>query len=547
MRSRVRRHGISPRLPTHIHLITSHPNLTYGVFMNRLPTSVFVTLAGFFSVLVFALIGCGLEPGPDGSGDSNLLLDSATIDSGVEDADEVVSPSSEAEPMYRVPLTGTRRVLVLIPHFEGEEGPRLSREAARAQLDRVSEIYATNSYGRLNLEFDIAPIINLRRPSSSYENAQPYPVLTRLRPDVLKAAEALGYNTEDYDRELIFMRKLWMTGWSGFADNGRTAIVTCDCPYLTAHELGHTQLWAHAGFQQGTPGAPFTTQGPVYKYGDVFDPMGSVWNTPFELGLRHFGPAYKLRTGWLRPEEVQSITRSGEYTIGSLHRAPGEQPAALRIRRAEREDLWIFLRGDEPTVRDGVMITRMGYSNRDHSWLVDTTPGSREGRTDAYDAQLTVGRSIYDPEAGCTIELVSVSTEQARVRVTVDEGAAMRTLGQPAEIGALSPRIGRTVSGVHRYEFTAHDPDVGTENGAGISQVTLYFVPAPGSAGTGGGGEGEGGIQRRDFVRPPYALTVDTREHPDGMSWLRIQVQAEDGGDNRASLHHLVNNTGPSF
>ena len=183
-----------------------------------------------------------------------------------------------------------------------------------------------------------------------------------------------------------------------------------------------------------------------------------------------------------------------------------------------------------------------------HDFNLNSFDGIRQpGAADAYDAQLTAGRSVYDPAAGCTIELLSVSAREARIRVTVDEGAAMATLGEPAAIGVVTPRIGWTASGVQRYEFTAHDPDVGTNNGDGITKVTLLFVPPPNGSSSGHGG-GEGGtIERAEFTKPPYVLNVDTREHPDGMAWLRIQVEAEDGGDNSSGLHHLVDNTGPSF
>lgn len=98
---------------------------------------------------------------------------------------------------------------------------------------------------------------------------------------------------------------------------------------ILAHEVGHSLGLSHAhGLLCGNkPIAPYQNC-TLYNYGDRFDLIGGAWDYHSHTNAKN-----KLMQGWISPNNLQTITSSGEYTLYSSSKTRTDQIQLLKIAR----------------------------------------------------------------------------------------------------------------------------------------------------------------------------------------------------------------------
>ncbi|MBI2895700.1 MAG: hypothetical protein HYY06_19240 [Deltaproteobacteria bacterium] len=310
---------------------------------------------------------------------ASVALWLATV-AGCGGSEQTVSPTAAGNVLFR-PFTNTMRVLFILLDYEDDDGPLLTEPAAEELAAVVGESFEANAYGRLSMSVDVTPVLTMPRPGSAYETG---PSLVRLRADALLVAEQAGFDPDSYDLEVIFGVVHWPTAASGIgALDNHTVFINRVGPRLTVHEMGHAMGFGHANFLHVVEGSPLDPSAVEVLYADEWDPMGGGGGQPPDVDVElQFNPWFKLRSGWLDEDSVQTAADSEEVDLIALEVDPsaGDGTAhALRIRRDVASDYWVFLRTETGEPLEGPIVT-LGYrsqnSNIMQSRLLDMTPGS---------------------------------------------------------------------------------------------------------------------------------------------------------------------------
>ncbi|MFQ5641866.1 MAG: hypothetical protein ACE5IR_28150, partial [bacterium] len=440
------------------------------------------------------------------------------------------------------PVLGEHKILLIRVQYPGDEGGIVSDAVMANVAAVIKETLETNSYGAVTISTDITPVLRMPQPDTYYEFEEPRgpgPTLMRIRADAISLAEQSGYQTANYDREIIYTRKLWKSPAIGYGTvNFRTAFMGCACDYTTVHEIGHSFDWKHANFWHVEQGSPISPEGREINYGDAFDIMGD--QIPgLGRSFHHFNPWYKSRVGWLPEANILTVTQNGTYTVQALEKTPDAQSpvqkySALRIKKDAEIDYWVFYRAEEEFANTGALITQGFHTNRRATLLLDMTPGT--GNEEWKDAALTMGHIFYDPHAGVEIKLLSKTADTLQVQVFVPPDS----LGSVPLINVVTPTRGVTLTGTVFYEVTAFDPDSGAANGAGIASVKLELENTL--------AEKLAQIFADTLLTaPPYVLDVDTTPLNDDVYFLLVTAVDTDGDTTTIRFPHIIDNTGPSL
>ncbi|MFQ5629982.1 MAG: hypothetical protein ACE5I1_14545 [bacterium] len=461
----------------------------------------------------------------------------------------LAAQNSRPGDFLNLPVIGNQKIIFLRVKYPGDSGGSISTSAAESQANTLKQTISENSYGKASLTIDITPVLALPQPQSYYEKE---PVLTRIRADAVVMAEQAGFDINSYDRVVIFTKKVWI-GPMGKALNEQTAFLSGGTAYLTAHEIGHTYGWLHANFWQVKQGSPISPNGVNVEYGDVFDIMGD--RSGNNRKFHHFNPWYKIRAGWIPPQNVLDVTESGTYTIQAFEKVPDAGSpvtkfTCLRIMRDTVKDYWIFYRSKENDINYGPVITWGYHTNFFPSRLLDMTPGSKGN--DWQDAALKVGETFSDPGAGIAVKAVQRTQDKVVVEVTFNRPA----VDNLPVIDALKPARGDIASGTVEYEVTAFDPDFGNSNGSGIEKVEAFLVRSSNDPlifsiwAQEPVGNSPGVLAAWEFSSPPFVWQFDTHSNPflkDGFYAVAIRATSNDGNANTILFKQIIDNTGPSI
>ena len=150
-----------------------------------------------------------------------------------------ISAQTPGNMLFR-PVLGEERVLFIRVDYPNDASIILTDEQAINQANAVKAIADTNSYGLHTFDIDITPILTMPQPTTFYELDNRL-WFVRIRADALAIAKEAGFAVEEYDREVIFTKKLWPQPYKGAGGiNFRTIISKVNNASHTSHELGHT-------------------------------------------------------------------------------------------------------------------------------------------------------------------------------------------------------------------------------------------------------------------------------------------------------------------
>ncbi|MCX6854544.1 MAG: PKD domain-containing protein, partial [Verrucomicrobia bacterium] len=200
-------------------------------------------------------------------------------------------------------------------------------------------------------------------------------------------------------------------------------------------EVGHAFGLLHANFWL-TNGASVAGPGGNEEYGDIYDNMGST-SPP----AGHYNAQAKNQIRWMPPEFAPPITASGLYRIHAFDqpRLESGKLYGLQVRKDAERTFWGEYRTLFPSntwVSNGLLLGwKWSQNNGDNIQLLDTTPGSTNGKNDA---PIAVGSTFSDIESGIHVTTVAVnpSTTPPSLDVQVNLGTFP---GNNAPTLALSP------------------------------------------------------------------------------------------------------------
>lgn len=439
------------------------------------------------------------------------------------------------------PQFGIQKVLIIRVIYPDDTAPMLSDSEVEQHIATAKAIMSANSYGQLELDFDVTPLLMMPKPSTFYmlDNRLSF---VRLRADALNLAAEAGFPESSYDKEGIYTKKTWPHNFFGVGGvNRRTFYMATTNPSVMIHEIGHLYDFRHSNFWRVTSKNPIDPNGESIEYGDRFCKMGDAGNP------HHFNPWYKTRVGWIPRKNILTVTESGNYIIQALEKTP--QPdsivgaySALRIRRIPGQEYWVYYRSQEDSASVGALIMRTEPRNAAPSLLLDMNPNSRPRSRDYIDAALEVGKTVSDPEAGIQISLLGKNADSLALNIVVPDTPVERL----PTINIVSPEFNKGVnSGLIYYEATAFDPDVARENGAGIDSV---FMVLGYPLGDDPFGEGTEFLPKatKVFTAPPYTMEINSDTLPDESYRLMVFAKTNTGKLNLATLSHMIDNTGPN-
>jgi MYXO-CTERM domain-containing protein len=330
--------------------------------------------------------------------------------------------------------------------------------------------------------------------------------------DTRGLASTLKAQVGVYDHYLWYMgSQTSACAWSGLAESGLPEKPTNDTWFngsagcvVLVQEPGHNFGMMHSS-SMGCGGQPFADNPDATcthnEYGDRYDPMGG--------GCNHMNAWQKVYEGWLQKCNAVKVSGSGTFTLHPLEvacdgiqvlqipmpkvrpfsRAGGGGTATtenlayyyLELRTARGFDASIRV---APTILVHVAEDFKKRTDRGrHTWILDMQPASTrtiEG--------LGAGESYTDPAGGVSFQVVSISADQAEIKVTAPGTAG----GTCLDASAYNASTATTCTGIV-------STDTGGTSGTGGASGTGGTAGAGGTGTTGGaGGAANPGVPRVD-------------------------------------------------
>lgn len=437
-------------------------------------------------------------------GDAIALGDAPTPEEQAAAGGEVVADAPS--------LGGPNTVLYMIAQFSDETNAPIDDATALNQMAVLNTFWLNNSGGTVSIRglvnagqvMDIVHII-LPQPMSYGSTYNSY--LDRLLSDARAAAAAAGYNSANYNLDLV------VTSNQGFGYAGRAYISGQGAhlvkPYTSlrtaGHELGHNLGLYHANYWRTDATRPFgkdsvpsgyvadSSGAEWVEYGHYFSVMSAQYSSEMDDPTKpHYAPAEKARLGWLSGSAIRYVNGSGTNRLFRLdQRDTVGTPRSIRIETPATDYTgsgryyWLSYRHApwstaQNWFRNGLQVdvARSGYGS-DGAIMLDMTPYSKDAATpffdpnnrpggywtidnnDKLDGALVVGRTFSDPEAGIHITPVgsgNQGTNEEYIDVVIQLGTFPGN--RPPVITAFSATTNQAaVNQSVNFSVTASDPD----------------------------------------------------------------------------------------
>ncbi len=358
---------------------------------------------------------------------------------------------------------GEKPVLYMRLNFPDDLTEPVSEASAYNQMVGVNAFYAEGSYDQTWLTATVTPVLTLPQIKAWYSTAGAGALLD----DARAAAFLAGYDTANYERDIACFTSVpgdSFSGWSGLAyvhgkglwlqSAAGGALVG-----VTAHELGHNYGLLHANFWDTsinnlTLGIGLGTN---TEYGNIYDTMGAA-----SAGNNQFNAMFKNFLDWLPNTVVANASTNGVYRIYPFDvpsRVPGRFYAAT-IRKDYQRDYWVEFRQkftSNPWLQYGVLLNWSPFDqSHGGSELIDTTPGTPQGRNDA---AVVVGRTFSDRQAGVHLTPLERGATGTNIWMDVQVNLGGFPDNQPPVLQVeVSPTNAAPGALVH-FHATASDPD----------------------------------------------------------------------------------------
>ncbi|HEY0051343.1 MAG TPA: FG-GAP-like repeat-containing protein, partial [Pyrinomonadaceae bacterium] len=330
------------------------------------------------------------------------------------------NPENAASPWTE----GTKRLLFIRVDYSDRPGEPIDRTnqpltPARAQAlmdTQVSPFYVSNSYQKTSLQTTVTTVVRMPQPQSFYSPENLFALLV----DARNAARAAGFNTDEYDLDIVAFSYTPVLNFSGIAVVGaKGALLNGSFTFKTVtHELGHEYGLIHANLWRTGDGT-IIGQGSNVEYGDNYDMMGRAAQ-PFS----HFSAAYKRRLDWLPESNVKTVTASGIHRLfASDSPAVAKGIQLLKIPKHAARNYLVEYRqsySSVPGLSNAALLRwdLLDAQGRFQTQMLDMTPATTD--INVTDEMLPIGQTFTDSESGIKITILgkgNTAPESLDVRV----------------------------------------------------------------------------------------------------------------------------------
>ena len=315
------------------------------------------------------------------------------------------------------------------------------------------------SYDQTWVTATVTPLLTLPQIKAWYGTAGTGALLD----DARATARLAGYDTANYDLDIACFTSVPGTNFSGWAGlayvHGKGVWLQSAGVGVTAHELGHNYGLLHANFWDTSTNnySIGIGLGTNVEYGNIYDTMGAA-----SAGNNQFNAMFKNFLDWLPNTAVAEASTNGVYRIYPFdvpNRVAGRVYAAT-IRKDYQRDYWVEFRQEftsNPWLQYGVLLNWSPFDESNGgSELIDTTPGTPLGRTDA---AVVVGRTFSDRQAGVHITPLARGATGTNIWMDVQVNLGGFPDNQPPVLQVeVLPTNAAPGTLVH-FHATASDPD----------------------------------------------------------------------------------------
>lgn len=272
---------------------------------------------------------------------TRVTIKGKAVDDVVTVIDKVIQtkPSVHASATEKSRTTGTQRVAVLVANFASNPTVSFSTEDVRKAIfngsDSVQAFYAEQSNSLLDMTGDVFGWYTIDAPNTGIDTCDYIKWMGKTKDQ----ARLSGVNLENYDYYSLVIPGMCDAGGLGISKGSDSWIFyhgtlsrPLDIQFIFAHEFGHNLGVGHSNRLMCPKDNRFIsindTSCHIDEYGDYSDVMGAS----FELW--HMNSAHKDILGWLKPENITTVTASGTYKIVPID-ITTESPQALLIHRGQ--------------------------------------------------------------------------------------------------------------------------------------------------------------------------------------------------------------------
>jgi hypothetical protein len=365
------------------------------------------------------------------------------------------SPDGSTE---ETPYTeGRKRVVMIRVAFSNLPTPEISSNELVAVHAAIDTYWRITSFGRTSLaELQRgSEIVQVTMPAT-YEtyNDRAIP----FRDDLRAVATAQGIDLSKFDFDVIYTgsgRPAFDFGGLGYVGAPGSWVVRASRG-ISCHELGHNLGFPHANFWD-TGGQSAIGPGGNQEYGDPYDVMGGG-DVSDGTGPGHYVSKFKWRIGWLLDAEFPRLTAASNTVRIYAHDNPDSRGIrGVRFRRDAAQDYFLEFRQRYTAnqwLMNGIGL-RWGSASGSGSQLIDTTPGTPDGKNDS---AIVIGRTFSDPTAPVHITPLGFgNTYPPSIDVRVNIGTFPGNLPPIVSLGASAENTG--IGGTVTLTANATDPN----------------------------------------------------------------------------------------
>jgi hypothetical protein len=352
---------------------------------------------------------------------------------------------------------GPKTALFMRVAFPDDPAEPITEDGAYALMDSVNQWFVENSYGTTSIIPTVTPLLILPQPRNWYSVQG----TGALRNDARDAARLLGYDSDNYDWDLIRHPSVPGFNWGGLASvRGRGLWLQSSSVGVTVHELGHNYGIWHANFWNAG-GDSVIGPGAHVEYGNSFDTMGAA-----SAGNNQFNAAFKSQLDWLPDSFVQTVKASGAYRLHTFDvpNLTSGRKYALKVRKDYDRNYWAEFRQKFTSNRwflNGIHLNWDPWNNGvensgSGTHLLDTTPGTPDGKNDC---PVIIGRTFSDWAAGVHFTPVARGNGSPENWIDVVVNLGVFPANNPPVASVTADRTSVATNVVINFSASAGDPD----------------------------------------------------------------------------------------
>ena len=330
---------------------------------------------------------------------------------------------------------GPKTLLYIRVRFSDQTNDPQSLIDAQTMVSSVDSFFRECSYETTTIAGTFTPVYTLSNNTAYYVSNDIYAV----RNDALAIAKANGYDSVNYNLDAVRYNG-GPGSFSGAAYvHARGCWLKSSSAGVAAHEFGHNYGLYHANSLNPTDDSPIGP-GTWQEYGDAFDTMGSA-----NAGAYHYNVRYKSILNWIPPDGYLTASNNGTYRVYAHDIITSSNLIrGLRVPRDSIKNYWVDFRQKftgNVWLMNGAGLRRADNNNNNMpgSELLDTTPQSPDGKTDA---GLLIGRTFSDASSGVHITPIGKGgTSPESLDVVVNFGTFPGNAAPSLAIGASATAV----------------------------------------------------------------------------------------------------------